>query len=84
MFKLLGLALVCVAILSSAQTGSSKYQPGTITAVARHQNAPGGAWRRCCRYDVSVKVGNTLYKVLYAHLTAQTMWNILRDSIYWF
>jgi|KBSMisStaDraftv2_1062788.scaffolds.fasta_scaffold02950_12 hypothetical protein len=66
MFKLLGLALVCVAILSSAQTGSSKYQPGTITAVARHQNAPGETGEDVARYDVSVKVGNTLYKVLYA------------------
>jgi len=57
MFKVLGLALVCVAILSLAQTDSSKYQSGTITAVTRHQNAPGETGEDVARYDVSVKVG---------------------------
>jgi len=40
---------------------SSKYQVGTITEVKVHQAAGGDA----ASYDVSVKVGDTIYVVLY-------------------
>jgi len=60
---------VCVFLLSVAtvfsQTSGSKYEPGTITAVTPHQTAPGEPDGSVARYDVSVKVGNTVYVVLY-------------------
>ena len=56
----------CAAILPAyGQTSSSKFQPGTITAVTAHQNAAGESAAAGARYDVSVKVGNTIYTVLY-------------------
>ncbi len=63
--KLLGIVLVSLSILSaSGQSSSSKYQPGVITAVSLHQNAPGEP-SDVVRYDVSIKVGNISYVVLY-------------------
>jgi len=63
MSRWLGAILLCAAIVSSGgQTAPSKFQPGTITEVATHQNAPGESGD-VARYDVSVKVGNTIYKV---------------------
>ena len=65
MLKVPVLILTCVAAVSGfAQAPSSdQYQTGTITAVAPHQN--GNASDSAARYDVSVKVGNTVYTVLY-------------------
>ncbi len=66
MSKWMGMILVCAAILPAyGQTLSSKFQPGTITAVTAHSNAPGETVSDVDRYDVSVKVGNTIYTVLY-------------------
>jgi hypothetical protein len=65
----LGLILICVSsLLALEQTPSSSYQPGTITAVTTHQNAPGDSGDDVVRYDVSVKIGNVLYVVLYTPL----------------
>lgn len=59
---LLVVMLTCVAIPAApSQTDSSKYQRGTIVAVARHQNAPPDS----AQYDVSVQVRDTVYVVLY-------------------
>lgn len=65
MLKRMALLLTCVAAVSGfgQAPSSDQYQPGTITAVAPHQNA--NASDSTARYDVSVKVGNTLYTVLY-------------------
>jgi hypothetical protein len=41
MSKWVGMILVCAAILPAYGQTSSKFQPGTITAVTAHQNAPG-------------------------------------------
>ena len=66
MFGRLLAALICAASLSAmGQTPPSNYQRGTITAVTVHQNAPGESSRDVVRYDVSVKVGNTNYVVLF-------------------
>ena len=66
MFGRLLAALICAASLSAmGQTPPSNYQRGTITAVTAHQNAPGESSRDVVRYDVSVKVGNTNYVVLF-------------------
>src|SRR5581483_1795164 len=52
--------LITLSVL--AQNSSSGYQPGTIMNVVKHSSALGD---RQTRYDVSVKVGNTIYTVLY-------------------
>jgi len=57
--------VVMVAIVPcSSETVTSKYQPGTIMRVVRHQDGPE-QHGDTAQYDVSVKVGNTTYVVLY-------------------
>jgi hypothetical protein len=69
LLKQLSLVLICVtALLALGQTPSAKYQPGTITAVMKHKNAPGDGGEDVARYDVSVKIGNVLYVILYTPL----------------
>jgi hypothetical protein len=46
------------------QYAPPKYQVGTITEVKTHQDAVGGA-TGAVSYDVSLKVGDTTYVVLY-------------------
>jgi hypothetical protein len=68
-FRPLGQILICLsALLALGQVPSSKYQPGTITAVAAHQNALDDAGGDVARYEVSVKIGNVVYVVLYTPL----------------
>jgi hypothetical protein len=57
--------LFCVFMttLSAFGQSTSKYQVGTIIDVKTHQNA-GGATDPAS-YDVTVKVGDTIYVVLY-------------------
>ena len=62
---LLGLILICIATLQAAQTPPSNFQRGTITAVVAHKSAPGDKDSDVSRYDVSVKVRDTLYVVLF-------------------
>jgi len=58
--------IMCVAFpLAPCQTAPPKYQVGTIIAVAQHQQTPSDAEGTVTRYDVSVKVRNTVYVVLY-------------------
>ncbi|MGZ4856151.1 MAG: hypothetical protein ACXVKH_13220, partial [Candidatus Angelobacter sp.] len=66
MRRLLVLILMCGAVLTaSSQTPASNYEPGVITAVAPHQT-PGHNEADVTQYDVSVRVGNISYVVLYA------------------
>lgn len=52
-------------IVSFSQTSqSARYQPGTILGVSRH--LAGASESDTVVYDVSVKVGSTIYTVLYA------------------
>jgi hypothetical protein len=53
------------AIAASEQetAGMSRYQVGTITAAQCYQAADAGAYDKSC--EVSVRVGNTAYGVLY-------------------
>ena len=44
---------------------AAKYQVGTITEVRTHQAAEVGNNPHAASYDVSVKVGNIIYTVLY-------------------
>lgn len=54
--------LVHVAVASAlGQSSSGEYEKGTIMAVVRHPEAAGDV----ARYDVSLKIRNTMYMVLY-------------------
>lgn len=66
MHKSLCAVLICAsALFVAAQPASTKYQRGTITAVTKHA-AESGSDSNVAQYDVTVKVGNMLYTVLYA------------------
>ena len=64
MLRLVGLFLIFLTMLSAFGQSASKYQVGTITEVKAHQ-APGSGASDTASYDVSVKVGDTVYVVLY-------------------
>jgi hypothetical protein len=64
MSRCLSLILVITAVLSAlCGSQSPSYQPATITGVTLHPNAPGEPG--IARYDVTLKVGNNVYVVLY-------------------
>lgn len=57
--------MVLAAALSAlCLSQSSTYQPATIVGVVPHTSAPGEP--DVARYDVTVKVGNNVYVVLYS------------------
>ena len=63
---MLRIAIVfCISLAVSPAFGqsTSKYQVGTIIEVKTHQDAGGAT--DAASYDVSVKVGDTIYVVLY-------------------
>jgi hypothetical protein len=62
--RLAGLFCICLTIFPAFGQSTSKYQVGTITEVKVHQAAGRGA-SDAESYDVSVKVGDTIYVVLY-------------------
>jgi len=64
MLRLVGLLLVFLTMFPAFGQPTSKYQVGTITEVKAHQAAGSGA-PDVASYDVSVKVGDTIYVVLY-------------------
>src|SRR5690242_9444683 len=65
-YKRLVAVLICMSAVSTlGRTPSSKYQPGTITAVTVHQSALGEGSEDVTRYDVSVKIRNVVYVVLF-------------------
>ena len=64
MLKLVGLFLICLTMFPAFGQSTSKYQVGTITEVKAHQDAGSGT-SEVANYDVSVKVGDTIYVVLY-------------------
>ena len=65
MLRLVGLVCTVLAVFPAFGQSASKYQVGTITEVKVHQTAGSGA-SDAASYDVSVKVGDTIYVVLYA------------------
>jgi hypothetical protein len=64
MLRLVGLFLICLTMFPAFGQSTSKYQVGTITQVKVHQTAGSDA-SDAASYDVSVKVGDTIYVVLY-------------------
>jgi hypothetical protein len=63
MIRLAILFCIYFTMFSAYGQSASKYQVGTITEVKTHQTAGGGA-SNTTSYDVSVKVGDTIYAVL--------------------
>ena len=64
--RFLWLAILLFLIGTAAPCqNSGQYERGTVIAVARHESSPGENGREVVRYDVSVKIRNTIYVVLY-------------------
>ena len=57
---------ICISMVTFTAYGqaASKYQVGTITEVKIHQPAADGV-SEAASYDVSLKVGDTVYLLLY-------------------
>jgi hypothetical protein len=64
MLRRMGVVLICVTMFQAFGQSTSKYQVGSITEVKVHQAAASGA-SNAVSYDVSVKVGDIIYVVLY-------------------
>jgi phage shock protein PspC (stress-responsive transcriptional regulator) len=64
MQRLVRLLCILLTVFPAFGQSTSKYQVGTITEVKVHQTAGSGA-SDTASYDVSVKVVNTIYVVLY-------------------
>jgi len=64
MLKLICVVCICLATLPVFSQSVSNYQVGTITAVKPHQSAANSR-DDAISYDVSVRVGDTIYLVLY-------------------
>ena len=64
MRKLIGVIALCLLTFPALCQSTSKYQIGLITEVKPRQAAGDGA-SDPTSYDVSVKVGDTIYVVLY-------------------
>ena len=63
MQKVVSVILLWMAVLPAlAQSPAPKYQPGTIMAVKPHKDAAGDPSNR---FDITIKVGSTVYVVLY-------------------
>ena len=65
MLKLLCICCICLTTFPAFCQPASKYKVGTITEVEIHRISEGGA-ADVVSYDVSIKVGDTIYVVLYA------------------
>ena len=63
MIRLAIVFCIFLTMFSAFSQSTSKYQVGTITEVKTHQDAGGATV--AASYDVSVKVGDTIYVVLY-------------------
>src|SRR4051812_31598074 len=73
MIKPLWIFLLCIAAVPFfGQTPSTQYQVGAIMKVSLHHNASGAANTDVPQYDVSVKVADTMYVVLYTQPSGST------------
>jgi hypothetical protein len=64
MLKAMGVVLICLLTLPALCQSKSNYQVGTITAVNPHQSGDAAS-SDAPSYDVSLRVGDTVYTVLY-------------------
>jgi hypothetical protein len=65
MLRLVGIFCILVTALPAFCQSTSKWQVGTITEVKVHQTAEKVGSSEAASYDVSVKVGDTMYVLLY-------------------
>jgi hypothetical protein len=65
MLKLVGIFCICLTAFPAFSQSASKWQAGTITEVKIHQTAEKVGASDATSYDVSLKVGDTIYVVLY-------------------
>lgn len=65
MLRLVGVLCVLVTAFPAFCQSTSKWQVGTITEVKVHQAAEKVGSSEAASYDVSLKVGDTIYVVLY-------------------
>ena len=70
MLRLLGVFCISLTTLPALCQCDSKYQLGTITSVQTHL-APEHSASDPVSYDVSVRVGDTIYVVLYTPLLGE-------------
>ena len=74
MRKLIAAIMLFLSTLFALSQTTPKFRPGTIMAVTPHPNSANGQDHDGPAYDVSVKVGDTLYVVLYApHNASRTV-----------
>jgi len=64
MLKAMSVILICIAASPALSQSAAPYQVGTIIAVQTHKGAEGSD-TSTASYDVSLKVGNKTYVVLY-------------------
>ena len=73
MTKSLCVFLLCLAAVPLlGQTPSAQYQVGAIMKVSLHHNPSGAANSDVPQYDISVKVADTMYVVLYTQPSGST------------
>jgi hypothetical protein len=65
MLRLIAIATLCCVTLPALCQSTSKYEVATITEVKPHQSAAEPT-ADATSFDVSVRVGDTIYVVLYA------------------
>ena len=65
MLRFAGIFFLCLMTIPAFSQTASKYQVGTITEVKVHQAAEKVGASDAASYDVSVRVGDTIYVVLY-------------------
>jgi len=63
MLRLVGIFCICLTAFQAFSQSASKWQVGSITDVRIHQAEPDAYGT--VSYDVSVKVGDTVYVVIY-------------------
>ncbi len=65
MWKSLLLIIICAVCLPAFGEPAAKYEVATILDVKPHQSAGDSSQPGAASYDVSLKVGGTVYLVLY-------------------
>lgn len=72
MQRIIGVIALCLLTVPAFCQSTSKYQVATITEVKVHQASENGA-SGVTSYDVSVKVGDTIYVILYTPLQGDSV-----------
>jgi hypothetical protein len=70
MLRLLCVFCICFTTFPVLGQSTAKYQLGIITSVQTHP-APGHSPSDAVSYDVSIRVGDTIYVVLYTPLLGE-------------